>query len=108
MPTAAGAWVPILDGSGWERFTTEDGVMRRQFKGVDDDVIAAQAKAMREDMSAGKNKDGGWVAFHMPAWLLAEVEKRHKLDQMSGPQRKKFWKKWEKTEAGQRYKVRGI
>ncbi|MCP4000530.1 MAG: hypothetical protein GY727_06455 [Gammaproteobacteria bacterium] len=108
MPTAHGAWVPVLDGSGWERFSTEDGVMRREFKGIDDDLIARQAEQMRNDISAGKNPEGGNVAFHMPAWLLADLEKHHKLDDLPMPQRKKWWKDWESTQAGRKYKVRGI
>ena len=107
MPTAAGAWVPILDGSGWERFTTEDGVMRRQFKGVDDDAIAKHAAYLRSEIAAGRG-EGGNMAFHMPAWLLSTIEERHKVNEMPMHQRKKWWKKFEATDTGQTYKVRGI
>ena len=108
MPTSAGAWVPVLDGSGWERFTTEDGHMRRQFKGVDDEQIAKQAMHMRNDISCGRGHEVGNMAFHMPAWLLAQIEKTENMDDMSMHQKKVFWKKFESTNAGQMYKVRGV
>jgi hypothetical protein len=107
MPTAAGAWVPVLDGSGWERYTTEDGTMRRQFKGVDDDLIAKQAEQMRNEISSGRG-EGGNMAFHMPAWLLTEIEKRSGLNDMSMDQKKRWWKGFESTSTGRKYKVRGV
>jgi hypothetical protein len=99
--------VPVLDGSGWERYAMEDGTMHRQFKGIDDELIARQAEQMRNDISAGRG-EGGNMAFHMPQWLLSTLEQRHGIPDMPMHQRKKWWKAWEATPTGQRYKVRGI
>jgi hypothetical protein len=108
MPTHEGAWAPVLDGSGWERYATEDGVLHRQFKGVDDEQIAKQAEHMRNDISAGRGKDVGNMAFHMPVWLLNTLEVKHGLNDMTQHKRTKWWKRWQATPTGQKYKVRGI
>lgn len=108
MPTANGPWVAVLDGSGWERHCMEDGILHRQFKGVDDDLIAKQAEHMRHDISKGKNPDGGNMAFHMPSWLLSALEARYKLPEMPMADRTQWWKRWGKTQTGQRYMVRGV
>ena len=82
--------------------------MHRQFKGVDDELIARQAEHWRNDISKGKHPEGGNVAFHMPTWLLSVLESRHGLADMPQHQKLKFWKRWGKTPTGRRYTVRGV
>lgn len=108
MPQATGVWVPVLDGSGFERYQVEDGVLHREFKGVHDEVLAEHCKHLRNELSMGKNVEGGNVAFMFPPWLLTKIEKDHHLGDMSMGEKKRFWKRFESTNVGATYKVRGV
>ena len=108
MAEAQGQWVPVLDGSGWERYAIEDGVMHREFKGVHDDILAEQCKELRKDISLGKNPEGGNVAFMLPPWILSKIEQENDLAELDMNQKKRFWKGFESTRVGQIYKVRGV
>ena len=107
MPTHVGEWALIAGGEGYEKYTTEDGVMHRQYIGVEDKAIADTAAMLRNDGS-GKMPDGQ-VAFHMPNSLSTHLmstvpDLRHGDAQIQ----KAWWRKWQDTPQGKIWVVRGV
>lgn len=108
MPTVRGHWQPTADGAGVERFTTEDGVLHREYVGCYDQQIAMEARILREDVAAGRNPKMGNIAFHMPEQLLTHLYATEPDLSGTPKDQKAFWKRFESTKFGKMYKVRGV
>jgi hypothetical protein len=107
MSTASGDWVLTATGEGYEKFTTQDNVMYRQYVGAGDLEIAKIAKFLRDE-NGGKFKEGQ-VAFHMPQTLADHLTATvPELKHGDSQQQKAWWRKWQDTPTGRIWKVQGV